>query len=394
MLVDCLSSVLTVAAVSLCVAVSQPRTQRSKRALEARAPKLVEGPRRCLVLKGSKTSNVVLSLLRSFHILQQPHSTHLHHPHAIHPFDDSSSLEFLASKADASLFVLGSHSKKRPDNVVIGRTFDYQVLDMVEYAVKAETYKGIEAFEGVRKATVRYGSKPCIVFQGEWEQPSSGGGGEEGGGGGDDWAVQRSLWLDLFKGETLPAINLSAVDRVIVLTAQQPSTIRFRHYGIRMRHSAASALPVVELDEVGPRVDLSFRRRQPAPPDLAKASMQQPKRTAERAKERKNLEVNSMGERVGRVHMQRQNLSNVAIARLKGLKRKRGAAQEDEGEAEDAATAKDGAAGEGMDRGGAGGEGRSLRKSVSGPGGFGPNRHEEQTRDGGLSAEKGKRLKR
>ena len=372
----------------LCVSV--PRSQRAKRALESRAPKLVEDPRRCLVLKGSKTSGVILSLLRSFHILQQPLSTHLHHPHAIHPFDDSSSLEFLTSKADASLFVLGSHSKKRPDNVVLGRTHDYQLLDMVEYGVNAHTYKGIEAFEGVRKATVRYGSKPCIVFQGEWEQAGSGGGGENGeGGAGDDWAVQRSLWLDFFKGETLPAMNLSAVDRVVVLTAQQPSTIRFRHYGIRMRPSPTSTLPLVELDEVGPRVDLTFRRRQRPPADLLHAAMQQPKRSAERKKERKNFEVNSMGERVGRVHMQRQNLANVAIAKLKGLKRKRGAAQgEEEGGAADAGAGEDGAVGEEKSQDGAGGgEGRAVRKqSVSGPGGFGPT-----VRAG---AERSKRTKR
>ena len=353
------------------------------------------------MLKGSKTSSVILSLLRSFHILQQPHSTHLHQPHAIHPFDDSSSLEFLASKADASTFVLGSHSKKRPDNLVLGRTFDYQVLDMVEYGVKAATYQGIEEFEGVRKATVRYGSKPCIVFQGEWDQQGLGGGegGGDAAGGGDDWAVQRSLWLDLLKGETLPAINLSAVDRVVVLTAQQPSTIHFRHYGIRLRPSPTSALPLVELDEVGPRVDFSFRRRQRAPADLVRASMQRPKRTAERAKERKNLEVNSMGERVGRVHMQRQNLSNVAIARLKGLKRKRGAAQEDDGGAAADADAEgeNGAVGEGAGQGGAesANEGRPTRKAVSGPGGFGPNRHQHQKTNGAVAAaERSKRSKR
>ena len=173
---------------SLCVRVA--KTQRSKRALAARAPRLHEAARRSLFLRGSRPSRVVQSLLRGLHILQQPHSVALHKQHAaLHPFDDASSLEFLSSKADASLFAVGSGSKKRPHCVVLGRTFDMQVLDMIEYAVQPEGYAGMEAFEGVRKATVRVGGKPCVVFQGDWWER-----------GGDDWAVQRSVWLDLLKG--------------------------------------------------------------------------------------------------------------------------------------------------------------------------------------------------
>lgn len=32
--------------------------------------------------------------------------------------------EFFAQKCDASLFMFGSHSKKRPNNIVIGDVFD------------------------------------------------------------------------------------------------------------------------------------------------------------------------------------------------------------------------------------------------------------------------------
>lgn len=47
------------------------------------------------------------------------------------PFEDKSELEKFCQKADASLFLFGSNSKKRPNNIVIGRTYDWKVLDMV-----------------------------------------------------------------------------------------------------------------------------------------------------------------------------------------------------------------------------------------------------------------------
>ena len=53
----------------------------------------------------------------------------------VRPFEDVSKIEFFSQKCDASLFAFGSHNKKRPDNLVIGRMFDHQLLDMVEFGV-------------------------------------------------------------------------------------------------------------------------------------------------------------------------------------------------------------------------------------------------------------------
>lgn len=62
---------------------------------------------------------------------------------------DASSYEFWAQKNDASLFVTGLHSKKRPDNIVFTRMYDGRVLDMVEL--------GIEAAKGIKDFAVRPG---------------------------------------------------------------------------------------------------------------------------------------------------------------------------------------------------------------------------------------------
>ena len=55
--------------------------------------------------------------------------------HDIHPFENKNELEALCKKTDTSLFMFGSHSKKRPNNLVIGRTYEHKVLDMVELGV-------------------------------------------------------------------------------------------------------------------------------------------------------------------------------------------------------------------------------------------------------------------
>lgn len=84
----------------------------------------------------------------------------------MHPFEDKKELEKYCEKAGASLFLFGSHNKKRPDNIVIGRTFDWQVLDMVEFGLN--NFQAIEDICNV--SDLPYQVKPFVVFQGDlWE---------------------------------------------------------------------------------------------------------------------------------------------------------------------------------------------------------------------------------
>ncbi len=75
------------------------------------------------------------------------------------PFEDQSSLEFLAEKNDASLMLVGSHSKKRPHNLVMARFFDFKVLDMIELGVTGFTSAAslkVRPREGLRLQSVQY----------------------------------------------------------------------------------------------------------------------------------------------------------------------------------------------------------------------------------------------
>ena len=77
--------------------------------------------------------------------MKKPDATNFSKKNVIHPFDDASSLEFFAEKQDASLFVVGSHSKKRPNNLTFARMFEYKLLDMVEVGVT--NYRSCKEFK-------------------------------------------------------------------------------------------------------------------------------------------------------------------------------------------------------------------------------------------------------
>ena len=67
--------------------------------------------------------------------LKRPNAISFSKKNAVRPFEDASSLEFWAQKNDASLFLLGQSTKKRPDGMVFVRMFDNRMLDMCEVGV-------------------------------------------------------------------------------------------------------------------------------------------------------------------------------------------------------------------------------------------------------------------
>lgn len=85
--------------------------------------------------------------------LKAPHSINFSKKNPIHPFDADpthgiNSLEFFSGKNDASLFVVGTHNKKRPNGLTFVRCFDGRVLDMIEV--------GVEGIVGMKDIKVRY----------------------------------------------------------------------------------------------------------------------------------------------------------------------------------------------------------------------------------------------
>lgn len=67
--------------------------------------------------------------------LKRPNAISFSKKNTVRPFEDASSLEFWAQKNDASLFLVGQSTKKKPNGLVLARMFDGRVLDMCEFGV-------------------------------------------------------------------------------------------------------------------------------------------------------------------------------------------------------------------------------------------------------------------
>lgn len=86
---------------------------RAKRIAQKKEPKLVENVKTGMFIRGPKTSELINKVLLNFYLLKKPNGVQLKKRNDIRPFEDVSKLEFLSKQNDASLFMEGSHNKKR-----------------------------------------------------------------------------------------------------------------------------------------------------------------------------------------------------------------------------------------------------------------------------------------
>lgn len=70
-------------------------------------------------MKGHHTSETIVEVLQDITKLVKPNNITLNRKNELLPFEDVNSLEFLTQKNNCSLFAIGSHTKKRPDNLIM-----------------------------------------------------------------------------------------------------------------------------------------------------------------------------------------------------------------------------------------------------------------------------------
>lgn len=246
--------------------------------------------------------------------MKRPHAINFSKKNAIHPFEDASSLEFFSGKNDASLFVTGLHSKKRPHNLVLSRMFDGRVLDQLEVGVDA--FAPMASFDSPKASL---GTKPLMVFHGDVfdTHPS--------------FQQLKSYLLDLYQGHHQTGIPLMNLEHVISVTAgpfhgdDKPlPPVHVRVYTVKML-SSGSRIPRVQLTEMGPNMDLSVRRVAEPDADMMKMALRRPKiskkdQTSGLGKKRKNIETDDMGDKVGRIHLGKQDLGKLQSRKMKSLK--------------------------------------------------------------------------
>ncbi|XP_061560307.1 ribosome production factor 2 homolog [Phycodurus eques] len=283
----------------------KPKTKRSKRFLESRAPKLAEDGKSTMIMKGGNANQTVSQALKDIYSLKKPSAVLYKKKNITRPFEDSTSLEFFSKKTDCSLFLFGSHNKKRPNNLIFGRLFDFHVLDMIELGI--EKYVSLSE---IKISKCPEGTKPMLVFAGEAFDMD------------DEYKRLKSLLIDFFRGPSVSAVRLAGLEHVLHFTAVD-GKIFMRSYRSLLKKSGCRT-PRIELEEIGPSLDFVLRRTHLASDDLYKLSHKQPK--ALKPKKKKNISHNVFGTKFGRVHMQKQDLSKLQTRKMKGLrKRKRGA---------------------------------------------------------------------
>jgi|Transcript_11151 ribosome production factor 2 len=311
----------------------KPAKARTQRYLKSIEPQLREGAKSTLLLKGIKCSQAMGNLLKDMRAMQAPNAKLLSKKNQIVAFDDiegQQSLEFLSTKNDCALFALASTNKKRPNNLVMGRTFDHQILDMVELGILR--YKSIQDYGGsVPKK--RIGSKPLMLFLGDlWQNDSN-------------CKKVQNLLIDFYRGDVVSKLVVSGIDHLLVFVATQTKEdhsnpnimndsklIVHQHtYFCKLKKNPddpTSKVPVPYLIPCGPDTTMQIRRTQFAEQDLWNLSLKQPQGL--KKKKKKNRSTNIFGETVGRLHIEHQDVDKMGGRKSKALRRAEKTAKEEE----------------------------------------------------------------
>ncbi|KAK1434922.1 hypothetical protein QVD17_00677 [Tagetes erecta] len=299
--------------------IKTPKTLRARRELEKHAPKLVENAKKTLILHGTKTSNVLNEVLTEIYHLKKDNAVkYTKRNDNIRPFESGgeTSLEFFSLKSDCSLFVFGSHSKKRPDNLVIGRTYDHHIYDLVEVGV--ENFKSMASCSYDKKLAPLIGSKPFFAFIGEGFENV------------DELKHLKEILLDLFRGQVVSNLNLAGLDRVYICTAVSANKVNFTHCALRLKKSG-TIVPRVELVEVGPTMDLVVRRHRRPDESLKKEAMKVAPELVK--KKEKNVSKDAIAGKIGKIYVPDQQVGSASLPFTpKGVKRERREAKAAKGE--------------------------------------------------------------
>ncbi|KAL8581782.1 hypothetical protein ACOMHN_043200 [Nucella lapillus] len=248
-----------------------------------------------MLIKGGNTSQLVTQTLTELHMLKKPHAILFKKKNITRPFEDETSLEFFSNRADASLFAFGSHSKKRPNNLILGRLFDGHILDMVEFGV--DKFVSLSTIPGAKCAA---GIKPALIFNGECFKS-------------DPVHMRiKNLLVDFFRGPVVDNLRVTGLEHAISFTAVD-GKIFLRNYKVGVRQKA------VELTNMGPSLDLVLRRTKLASADHFKLATKRP--VTAKPKKRKNVEQDPFGSQLGRIHMTTQDLSDLPDRRMKRIKK-------------------------------------------------------------------------
>jgi len=172
------------------------------------------------------------------------------------------------------------------------------------------------------------GLKPMMVFSGTpFESPVA-----------NEYTLAKSFFTDFFKGEPADKVDVEGLQYIVSLSVRDTvdgeeakPMVHLRVYLIRTKRSGQK-LPRVEVEEMGPRMDFRIGRVKEADESMMKEALRKARTSAERPK--KNISTDIMGDKMGRIHLGKQDLKELNMRNMKGLKRSRDIA-DSEDDAED-----------------------------------------------------------
>ena len=284
--------------------VEKPKTHKGRKFLLNREAKVVENEKFTVFIRCSSTCTKSSQVLTDFHHLKKPHAMFYgKQKQEVYPFEDPTLVERLCRKNDASLFSVSKHSKKKPNSLICGRLYNGNILDMFEFLI--EDIKPISNFLG--NLPEGKGNKPLLVFAGDDYEKSK------------TTSRLRSFLIDYFRGIVTDKISLQGIKSVISFFLVG-DTLHMMPYAIKLAKSGASSenTPRVELLETGPQVSFKVARSQLATDDLYQESLRRPKELM--AKKKKNISTDYFKSQLGRVHMEKQDFSQLQLRKVKAYK--------------------------------------------------------------------------
>ncbi|XP_015787889.1 ribosome production factor 2 homolog [Tetranychus urticae] len=199
-------------------------------------------PKKVLFVKGNNSNTLTNLLLRDFSRLKRPYSVFPPEKYDIKPFEDASKILELAQQNECSLFMFSSHNKKRPNNIIIGRLSEEQLMkDMVEIGI--DNFFSMQHFKGPK---LPQGSRLCLVFDGSVFQER------------DDYRLIRDILVELFAGHTRECPKLSKVDYNVKISCVDECA-KFESSRICTKYKG-SKVAKIEYEDMGPNFDFKVRR--------------------------------------------------------------------------------------------------------------------------------------
>jgi len=208
---------------------------------------------------------------------------------------------FFCKKSDVCHFMFGSHNKKRSNNLVAGRLFDHHILDMFEFGI--EDFKSLKDF---KTAKIASSTKPMLLFTEGFDQRP-------------EFKRIKNFFIDFFRGPIVEYVNLQGLEHLLVFSLVN-NTVFFRSYRVTLMKTETKG-PGVELEEIGPHMNLTLRRSKLASDDFFKQACRQPKQL--KPHKVKNIKKDKLGSTQGRIHMERQDYARLQTRKMKGLKKEK-----------------------------------------------------------------------